>query len=72
MMDLGWIWTDNLLPLLLELAQLTGYRFDDSDWIAVEHGVRETDSETGPCSSTHWAASGSRWLWSPARMKWCR
>jgi hypothetical protein len=48
MMDLGWIWTDNLLPLLLELAQLAGYRFDDSDWIAVEHGVRETDSETGP------------------------
>jgi hypothetical protein len=47
-MDLGWVWTDNLRPLLVELARLVGYRFDESDWIAVEHGVRGTDSEAGP------------------------
>ncbi len=47
-MNLGWIWTDNLRPLLMELAVLSGYQFDDSDWIAVEHGMRGTDSEAGP------------------------
>lgn len=46
-MDLGWIWTDNLRPLFAELAQLVGYQFDDSDWLAIEHGVQGTDSEAG-------------------------
>ena len=46
-MNLGWIWADNLRPLLVELSLLAGYRFGDSDWIAVEHGLRGTDSETG-------------------------
>jgi hypothetical protein len=46
--NLGWIWTDNLRPLLMELALLVGYQFDDSDWIAVEHGMQGTDSEAGP------------------------
>jgi hypothetical protein len=47
-MNLGWIWADNLPPLLVELALLAGYRFDDSDWLAVERGLRGTDSEAGP------------------------
>jgi hypothetical protein len=47
-MNLGWIWADNLRPLLVELALLTGYRFGDADWIAVENGMRGTDSEVGP------------------------
>lgn len=47
-MNLGWIWADNLRPLLVELSLLAGYRFGDFDWIAVEHGLRGTDSETGP------------------------
>jgi hypothetical protein len=46
-MQLGWIWTDNLRPLLTEIALLAGYRFGDPDWIAVEHGMRGTDSEAG-------------------------
>jgi hypothetical protein len=46
--NIGWIWTDNLRPLLVELGLLAGYRFDDSDWIAVEYGIRPTDSEAGP------------------------
>jgi len=27
--NIGWIWTDNLRPLLVELCRLVGYRFDD-------------------------------------------
>jgi hypothetical protein len=45
--DLGWIWTGNLRPLAAELARLTGYQFSDSDWIAIEYGVQQTDSEAG-------------------------
>lgn len=45
-MDLGWIWTDNLRPLVAELAQLVGYQCDDGDWLAIEHGIQGTDSET--------------------------
>ena len=48
LVNLGWIRTDNLRPLLAELSPLVGYGFDDSDWIAVEHGIRGTDSEAGP------------------------
>lgn len=47
-MGLGWIWTDNLRPLLTEIGLLVGYRFEDSDWIAFEYGILETDSEAGP------------------------
>jgi hypothetical protein len=47
-MDLGWIWTDNLRPLLVELAILADYHFDDSDWIAFEHGIQGTDTDAGP------------------------
>ncbi len=47
-MAVGWIWTDNLRPLLVELGLLVSYRFDDSDWIAVEYGLAGTDSESGP------------------------
>ena len=47
-MDLGWIWTGNLRPLLVEPGRLTGDGFDDSDWIAVEYGIQGTDSEAGP------------------------
>ena len=47
-MDLGWIWTDNLRPVLVELAILAGCHFDDSDWIAFEHGMQGTDTEAGP------------------------
>jgi len=46
--DLGWIWTGNLRPFLVELGRLTGYGFDDSDWIAVEYGIQGTDGEAGP------------------------
>jgi hypothetical protein len=47
-MDLGWIWTDNLRPLLVELATLAGCHFDDSDWIAFEHGMQGADTDAGP------------------------
>lgn len=51
-MDLGWIWAVNLRPLLMGLCILAGYRFDDSDWIAVERGMRGTDSEVARGSGT--------------------
>lgn len=47
-MDTGWVWADNLRPLLVELGLLAGYQFDDSDWLAVEHGITATDCEAGP------------------------
>jgi hypothetical protein len=48
LVDLGWIWTGNLRPLLIEIGLLASYRFDESDWIAIEHGLAMTDSEAGP------------------------
>jgi hypothetical protein len=45
--DLGWIWTDNLRPLFTELALLENYQFSDSDWMAIEYGIQGTDSEAG-------------------------
>src|SRR5260370_13132536 len=53
LVDLGWIWTGNLRPLAAELALLTGYQFSDSDWIAIEYGVQQTDSEA------------CQWVWYP-------
>ncbi len=47
-MDFGWIWTDNLRPLLVETGLLASYPFEESDWIAVDHGLAMTDSEAGP------------------------
>ena len=46
-MNLGWIWTSNLRSFMTELAPIGGYRFDDSDWAAIDHGVRGTDPEVG-------------------------
>ena len=46
-MSLGWIWTDNLRPLLTEIGLLVEYRFDDSDWTAFQAAILETDSEAG-------------------------
>ena len=52
-MNLGWIWTGNLRPFLVELGRLIGYGFDDSDWTAVEYRIQGTDSEAAP-----WHLSG--------------
>jgi hypothetical protein len=46
--NLGWIWADNLRPLLTELPSWPVYRFGDADWTAVEHSLRGTDSQAGP------------------------
>lgn len=47
-MDLGWIWTENLRPLVEILGVLVGYPVDDSVWAAFEVGLTGTDSEQGP------------------------
>src|SRR5258708_36729105 len=39
--------TDNLRPLAVELARMTGYSFDDGDWIAIEHGIGGTGAGDG-------------------------
>ena len=52
-MNLGWNWTGNLRPFLVDLGRLIGYGFDDSDWIAVEYWIQGTDSEAAP-----WHLSG--------------
>ena len=56
--DLGWIWTGNLRPFLVELGRLTGYGFDDSDWIAVEYGIHAPTARPARGSPTPSAASG--------------
>lgn len=47
-MNVGWIWSDNLRPLLEILSHAVAYAFDDSDWAAFEAGMADTDSERGP------------------------
>ncbi|OEJ94054.1 hypothetical protein [Streptomyces thermolilacinus] len=37
--------TRHLRPFLELLSRYTGYAFDDTDWDAVESGVRDTDDE---------------------------
>lgn len=44
--NLGWLWTENLRPLLEILSSLVSYGFDDLDWTAIEAGIVGTDSET--------------------------
>jgi hypothetical protein len=35
----GWIFSENLRPLLETLAQLAGGEFDGDDWLAVEYAL---------------------------------
>lgn len=44
--------TRHLRPFLELLSRYTGYAFDDTDWDAVESGVRDTDDEY----PDHWYA----------------
>jgi hypothetical protein len=46
--NLGWIWTQNLRPLLDVLGWLTDFKIDESDWAAISTGIVGTDSERGP------------------------
>jgi hypothetical protein len=42
----GWILEENVRAFFETAAELVGYRFDDTDWDAVAHGLTATDSET--------------------------
>ncbi|MGW3287369.1 hypothetical protein ACWDR3_22300 [Streptomyces sp. NPDC001002] len=41
----GWIWGDNLRPFCESLAAEVAYDFDDSDWLAIETALSDTDDE---------------------------
>jgi len=41
----NWIFERNLRPFVEMVARLADYSFDANDWIAVSHGVRDTDQE---------------------------
>jgi hypothetical protein len=45
----GWIFAENLQPFVELLAFLAGYRLYDVeyDWVAIEHGIKETDVDAG-------------------------
>ncbi|MEU9264017.1 hypothetical protein AB0E04_01025 [Streptomyces sp. NPDC048251] len=43
--DGQWILEDNLRPFCESVAEFSGYRFDDSDWQAIENALPETDVE---------------------------
>ena len=40
-----WIPEDNLYPFLCTAFDFIGYEFDESDWHAVEYGIKGTDAE---------------------------
>lgn len=39
----NWVWPQNVRPLLLLLSQWIDYSFDESDWVAIEHGLSVTN-----------------------------
>jgi hypothetical protein len=41
----GWVWPENVQPMLRLLSGYIGYAFDDSDWQAVEAALPETDAD---------------------------
>jgi hypothetical protein len=41
----GWIFDGNLRPFLTVIGWIVGYSFDADDWVALSHGVRESDAE---------------------------
>ncbi|MCP4086985.1 MAG: hypothetical protein GY745_18325 [Actinomycetia bacterium] len=41
----NWVVPGNLGPLLESLSRWVGYGFDESDWLAVEAGLRDSDIE---------------------------
>lgn len=41
---INWIYEGNLKPFVEQIAVLAEYAFDDNDWIAIEYGVRDTDT----------------------------
>jgi hypothetical protein len=42
---LGWVWPSNVRPFLTHAASYIGYEFDDSDWMAVETALAQTDAD---------------------------
>ena len=42
-----WIREENLRPAVEALASICGYNFDESDWAAIRHGVKDTDEAEG-------------------------
>jgi hypothetical protein len=42
-----WILRQNLRAFLTAVSWVVGYPFGADDWAAIEHGVRESDDETG-------------------------
>lgn len=44
-MVVDWIYRDNLRPFLTALGWVVGYNFDEVDWEAICHGLRETNAE---------------------------
>ncbi|MFD3929448.1 hypothetical protein [Streptomyces sp. NPDC058614] len=41
----GWIWETNLRPFCESLAAEVAYDFDDSDWLAIDTALPDTDDE---------------------------
>ena len=41
----AWIFEENLRPFLTALAWAFTVKFDADDWLAISHGVKETDAD---------------------------
>ena len=44
----GWILDRNTLPFFEVLADIVGYDFDPDDWVALEWGIKDSDSDANP------------------------
>lgn len=44
-MTTEWIFEDNLRPFLISLGWFVGHVFDESDWIAIRHGIENAHQE---------------------------
>lgn len=42
-----WVFPPNVRPLAAFLSHLVNYRFDDTDWAAIDFGIESSDSERG-------------------------
>ncbi len=43
----NWIYSENTRPVLDAISFWIGYSFDESDWLAVENGLANSDIEAG-------------------------
>ncbi len=44
----NWIYEENLLPFLEVLANISDYKFNSDDWVTIEYGIKNTNTDANP------------------------